>query len=581
MKNYIFILATLFLISCNGLFDKTNLESISSDVVWEDAALIEAYVNNLYATYPTWSRTENDISDESRNGYKTFDAWRFIRGEWGLEYNPMNYWAYKYVRKCNEILFNIESSPIEVSLKNRISGEVKFLRAITYFEMLKRYGGVPLVTVPQSMDSEDLYPKRATIDELFDFITKEFAEAATLLEDYKVHDKNNFGRVTWGACKTLEARAYMFWASPLYNTSNDLTKWEKAVAANKEIIESGLYSLQTNVRNIFLDRNSPENIFAIYFQMPERYHGVDAMCKPRSIANGDAAHWGPIQELVDAFPTINGLAIDKDPSFDPLHPYDNRDPRLQAFIVVNESQYCGRTQYNYWGLGDVDPSFPKEEADRFISIDLGGEHEDASSAAHNSITGYLCRKMIEEDLPKDAYSYGWGSTTPFIEIRLGEVFLNYAEALNEIGDTEIACEYLEKIRNRAGILNPEVPDYAKSSKESLRKFIHNERYIELCFEQKRYWDLKRWKEAKETLNGRKFHGMKIYLNILNNSDVINTDEYKNAPFVKKLDMLKKTWTYEPYEVDDEPYLFDEKMYFMPIPRSDMETNPNLVQNEGW
>lgn len=106
MKNYIFILATLFLISCNGLFDKTNLESISSDVVWEDAALIEAYVNNLYTTYPTWSRPENDISDEARNGYKTHDAWRFIRGEWGLEYNPMNYWAYKYVRKCNEILFS-------------------------------------------------------------------------------------------------------------------------------------------------------------------------------------------------------------------------------------------------------------------------------------------------------------------------------------------------------------------------------------------------------------------------------------------------------------------------------------------
>lgn len=581
MRKSIFLLATLFLASCNDLFDKTNLESINSDVVWNDPALVEAYVNNLYAGYPTWSRTENDISDESRNGYKTFDCWRFVRGEWGLEYNPLGYWAYSYIRKCNEILLNIENSNFLESLKDRIRGEVKFFRAMAYFEMLKRYGGVPLVTIPQEMDDEDIYPKRASIDEIFKFITSEFSEAATLLEKYKIYDKENFGRVTWGACKALESRAYLYWASPLYNLNGDVTRWKKSIEASEQVINSGLYSLNDNVRNIFLDRVSPENIFAIYYKMPERYHGVDAMCKPRSIANGDAAHWGPVQELVDAFPTINGLSINEDPVYNPLYPYENRDPRLNAFIVVNGSQYCGRTQYNYWGVGNVDPSFPKEEINRFISVDLGGENEDASSAAHNSITGYLCRKMIEEDLPKDAYSYGWGSTTPFIEIRLAEVYLNYAEALNEVGNSDEACKYLEKIRNRAGIVTPSVPYDIRNSKTNLRDFIHNERRIELCFEQKRYWDLKRWNLADKVLNGHKFHGMKVYLNILDNSDIVNTLAYKNANFTQKMDMLKKTWSYEPYEVDDEPYLFDKKMYYMPIPRGDMETNPNLVQNSGW
>ena len=140
---------------------------------------------------------------------------------------------------------------------------------------------------------------------------------------------------------------------------------------------------------------------------------------------------------------------------------------------------------------------------------------------------------------------------------------------------------MKKIRKRAGILNPAVPQADKVSKESLRKFIQNERYIELSFEHKRYWDLRRWKLAESKLGGKQFSGMKIYLNLLENSEVLSSDAYKNASFEEQLDMLNKTWTYEPYYVDEEPYVFDKKMYFMPIPLSDMETNPNLIQNEGW
>lgn len=581
MKKYIFLVLIACSFSCSDLFDKTNLESMGSDVVWDDPVLVETYVNNLYTKYPTWTRFENDMSDEGRNGYRTHDAWKMIKGEWGLEENVMSYWGYNYIRKCNEIIRNIEAVAAEESLKNRIKGEALFFRSTTYFEMLKRYGGIPLIAEPQSFDSEDLYPKRASIDETFDFITKGYALAAELLSACKTYDKTNSGRITWGACKAMEARAYLFWASPLYNTSNDASHWEKSAALSKEVIDCGLYTLNSNVRNLFLDRESAENIFAIYYKMPERSHGVDAWCKPRGIANGDAAHWGPIQELVDAFPTINGLGISDDPTYKPSDPYANRDPRLHAFIVVNESQYCGHTQYNYWEVGAIDPSFPAAEAKRFSSVDIGGEHQDASSAAHNSITGYLCRKMIEEDLPKNAYSYEWGSTTPYIEIRLAEVLLNYAEAANETGNINKACELLEMIRKRAGINNPAVPQANKANQQALREFIRNERYIELCFEQKRYWDLKRWKIAEEHLNGRKFKAMKIYLNLLENSDILASEAYKNAKFAEQLDMLRKTWTYETYEVDETPYVFDKKMYFMPIPRSDMETNPNLIQNEGW
>lgn len=210
------------------------------------------------------------------------------------------------------------------------------------------------------------------------------------------------------------------------------------------------------------------------------------MCKPLGIANGDAAHWGPLQELVDAFPTINGLDITDDSAYDPANPYANRDPRLNAFVVVNETQYCGRTQYSYFDLGTIDPSFPKEEADRYKSWEAKGEFQDAAGSAHNSLTSYLCRKVIKEDLPKDGYSYGWGSETPFIEIRLGEVYLNYAEALNEQGDINGACEQLKIIRQRAGILNPEVPaktepikmNFANSSRmNAISNFVSSKKIL--------------------------------------------------------------------------------------------------------
>lgn len=581
MKKYILLLTAACMFSCNDLFDKTNLESMGSDIVWNDPLLVEAYVNNLYTNYPAWNRYENDLSDEARNGYRTHTAWNVIKGEWGINSNPQAYWDYKYIRKCNEILLNIENTPMDEKLKNRMKGEATFFRATAYFKMTIRYGGVPLILKPQTFESEDLYPKRSSIEEMFSFITTEYSKAAELLSSFKTPVSADWGRVDWGACKAMESRAYLFWASPLYNTNKDASLWEKSATISKEVIQSGIYSLKTNVRELFLDYQSPENIFAIYYKLPERYHGADSWCKPLSIANGDAAHWGAVQELVDAFPTINGLSIADDKTYDPQDPYANRDPRLQAFVVVNESPYCGRTQFNYFDLGTIDPSFPATEASRFKSWEAKGEYSDATGSAHNSLTGYLCRKVINEDLPKDAYSGGWGSENPFIEIRLGEVYLNYAEALNESGNIEEASKQIEIVRQRAGIKDPKTPDKDKASKETMRAFIQNERYIELCFEQKRYWDLRRWKLAESRLNNHKFTGMKIYMNILNNTDIISSEAYKSASLNDQQDMLRKTWTFQRYEVDEAPYVFLEKMYFMPIPKSEMETNPNLEQNEGW
>lgn len=578
--NYIYIAFFFFFFSCSGLLDKSNLGSIGSDKVWTDPLLIESYINNLYSTHYSWERVETDMTDEARNGYG-FNAKKMIEGELNSEWNPLGWWQYHYIRKCNDILENLEKATINEDLKMRFEGEVRYFRASAYFHKVIRYGGVPLITDAQDYNSPDLYPSRATIDEVFEFITTEYNLASTLLNNYKTYPDNNFGRVTWGACKAMEARAYLFWASPLYNTKKDHSLWEKSAKASKEVIESGIYQLLDDARNIFLDYKSSENIFAIYYKRPERQHGIDAWCKPVSIANGDAAHWCPVQELVDAFPTIKGLHINDDPDYDENNPYDNRDPRLHKFIVVNDTEYCGRKQYNYASVNKVDPSFPKKEADRFLPEVSGGEHLDVAGSPNNSSTGYLCRKVVQEDLDKSLYGYGKGSETPYIDIRLGEVYLNYAEALNEIGDITTACEQIRILRERAGLETPQVPAIYSKDKETLREFIRNERYIELCFENKRYWDLRRWKIAKEKLDNKKFTGVRIALNLLENSKIIESETYKKASFNDQLDMLNKTWEYSYDVVDDNPYVFESKMYFMPIPKGEIETNSKLNQNEGW
>lgn len=580
MKKIVIILSAFIFCACSDLMDKTNLGAISSDAVWKDAQLIETYVNKLYAEYYSWERVEADMTDEGRNGYGS-TAKRMIEGGWGPDWCALRWWGYSYIRKCNDILKNVPTAPIDDKLKSRILGEVTYFRASAYFHMVVRYGGVPIIKEPQTLDSPDLYPTKATIDETYSFITAEYEAAAKLLDDFKTQPDKDFGRVTWGACKAMQSRAYLYWASPLYNEKNDKTLWQKSADISKEVIASGIYKLQENPRNLFLDYRSSENIFAIYYKRPERHHGIDAWCKPLSIANGDAAHWCPIQELVDAFPTKNGLNINDDLTYDPQNPYDSRDPRLNAFIVVNNSVYCGREQFTYVSLGSVDPSWPEKEANRYKPVDTGGEHLDAAGAAHNSSTGYLNRKLVQEDLPKDVYGGDKGSETPYIDIRLGEVYLNYAEALNEIGDLDGACEQLKVIRTRAGILYPEVPVKDHISKDALRKFIQNERYIELCFENKRYWDLRRWKIAVEHLNGKKFTGVKLTLNLSENQDIINSDAYKKAKFNDQLTMLRKTWKYEYQSVDDNPYVFEPKMYFMPFPKGEIETNPNLKQNDQW
>jgi hypothetical protein len=419
-----------------------------------------------------------------------------------------------------------------------MQGEVRFIRALQYFHLVKRYGGVPLIKKPQSL-TDSLGQKRNSIAECFDFIISELDLATTELPDDAVK-----GRACKASALALEGRALLYYASPLYNENKDPSLWQKAAAINKKVMDLKKYALYPDLSKLWQDGGNKESVFEIEYKMPQKYHGWDANVTPLVIANGDAGEVSPLQSLVDAFPMKNGKAItDPGSGYDPSHPYVGRDNRFYDFIGYNGSKRKGV-------LGGVLTEIT-------LQIYKGGRDYDSvpSAQVYNTITGYFTMKMVDQS--NTVYSYGYGSVQPWMELRYAEVLLNYAEAQNEYLSTPDASVYaaVNEVRQRAGITA--ALGVGDLSKEQMRSLIRNERYVEFCFENQRYWDLRRWKTAGSILNGKRFTGVVI---------TKHTDG---------------SFSYDYKEVDPIADVFSDKMYFMPIPFDETTKNGNLIQNKGW
>ncbi len=539
---YIKILSFLLLVtqlSCTNVLDKSNLSGIDQSYIWADVKLSQLFLNELYADRPGYEISFNpymeNITDDSRSISMTASHTSVISGIWTSSTNLpfLHFWAYTQVRKANEFIAGLKTATFDANVKSRYLGEAKFLRAFLYFDMVKRYGGVPIITEPQKLE-EDLFVKRNTIDECYTFIVTELNESIGLLPRKKDAEA---GRATVGAAMALKARTLLFYASSLSNVDNDLKRWADASKAVQDLIALKDYSLSSDVSRIWLDKKNDETIFEKQYKIGFLEHGWDAMHKPLSIASGIAAKQNPTQELVDVFPMKNGkLPFEVGSGYDSQHPYDNRDLRFYADIVYNQSVYCGRPQDCY---------------DKGL---------DPFAASFCSNTGYYLRKGINEI--NKSYAGSKGSEQNWIEIRYAEMLLTLAEAENEAaGPNILVFDALNSLRNRAGITT-RIQDIMKSPTDQveMRNFIRNERRVELCFEQKRYWDLRRWKIAHlpDVLNGRKYTGMLIS---------------KGA--------IAGEWVYKRVSVDIKPTVFQEYMYYMPIPYSEIIKNPNLAQNPTW
>lgn len=401
--------------------------------------------------------------------------------------------------------------------------EAHIARAYYYAELIRRYGGVPIV---ESQYAAGRFIPRSTYDEVVDYIVREIDDHKDKLAvDWTSFSERN-GRFTLGAALAIKARVLLYAASPLHNPDKKLEPWKKAAAAAYEIIVHPAlnYSLDGDYGAYFQGNRSLSSPETIYVVRREQSNSMERSNYPIATPGG-ASGVTPTQNLVEAYEYV-GEPVAGDP-------YANRDPRLAASVVTNGSTWNGRV------------------------IDQSAGGTDDMSAPNASKTGYYLRKFLTDNLnlTQDAKAqHNW------VAYRYAEVLLNYAEAMNEAygpdqapdGYTLTALDALQLVRDRASL---HLPAVRTSSREDFRRAVKHERRIELAFEDHRYWDLLRWTDAMDVLN-QPVRGVKV----------TRTGE--------------DTWSYEETEVAARS--FRERNYYMPFTRSEVvNSNNTLKQNPGY
>ncbi|MEJ7694816.1 RagB/SusD family nutrient uptake outer membrane protein [Daejeonella sp.] len=541
----VFLAGTLMIFSCKKNYEKEPLENITEEYIWDvqDSAGIYArnFLQNTYTFLPNgFNRIDNSLlcaaSDDavpSQNGNLIS---LLANGGLSSLNNPDDAWAknYKGIRKVNELLGNIDRVPMrDKQLKEWWKAEARFLRAMFYFEMVKRYGGVPLIGDKVFTLEDNLQIPRNTYVECVNYIV---AECDNIKGQVRVDpiDDGNLGRITRGAVLALKARMLLYAASPLNNPASDPALWKKAADAAKDIMALNTFSLETSFANVFITRKNKEVILA--FQRGQT-NDVETNNAPVGFTTPvSRGYTSPTQGLVDAYGMKSGLPI-SDPAsgYVASDPYTigTRDPRFYLTIFHNGTPWLKRTG----GVQTYE----------------GGLDKPGGSVVQTK-TGYYMRKFMADMSNQTSYPT---QAHNFIIFRYAEVLLNLAEAQNEIGETVEAYNQLKALRARA-LITPGTNNLyglkANMNQTQMRDAIRLERRLEMAFEEQRFWDIRRWKIAESVYN-QPLHGIKI----------------TNSPTGKL--------TYQQIEVGKT--VFTPKMYRYPIPYSEIVKNENLKQNEGW
>ena len=547
MKKYMicFVSALVLGFSSCDLMDLKPLDQLSEEDVWNDEELLQLYVNGCYNALQHGYRYTDMMGiycDEMYTRSNDGRVVEYLAGTMDADnitgMGILNYWstAYSYIRKINTFLEKAEAGSVPEEVKRPMIGEMKFIRAYIYAELIWRYGGVPIIEKVYGLN-DDFGVERASYDKCVEFIRNELIEAQRMLPEQQPASEQ--GRASGDACQALLARVLLYWASPLNNPTNDRQRWTDAANAAWALIDKR-YRLIDDYGDVFLSWND-EVIFARAFSQANSTEF--ATWAGRSGDNGQGVIT-PTQNMVNAYemqatglrPYVEQadgtLTLNAGSGYDPANPYAGRDPRFYASVLYDGSVWMGReTEIFYGGL---------DEANSKVS----------SQPWNATQTGYYLRKFLDESIPPTGSSVKM--TSPWIFMRYAEVLLNYAEAKFEEGNEPTARFYLKQVRQRPGVNMPEVMD----SGDALRERIHNERRVELAFEHHRFFDVRRWRVAERT---ETFPLQKM---------VITKDETSGT---KNYDIqILKNREFRSYQL------------LLPIPRTEIEKSLNtLEQNDGY
>ena len=606
----VIIAGVVCLASCKKVLDKTDLSKLEPDLVFADSNLVQLNMNNIYESQmPLWggqntgsvlSGVQPQLSEE---GYASGN--KFMEGtmsygtdepkDFGTSLNtsnplPGNNWG--KIRQLNTFIASVEAGPLPDITKSKFVAQARFFRAFRYWDLVRIYGGVPLVLTPldgvgQAARDAALLPRDKT-SECFKQIVADLDYAIANLPG-KWTDALDWGRITKGAAAAFKGRALLYWASPMFNPTDLSERWQTAYDANlaaKQILDANGFALNSNYKTMwFTEVNNPEAVMVTGYNtatgdQQKKNNGWDKSCRPAYL-NGSGSNL-PTWALVRSYPMKDGK-MPGDPTSTFIYSdslfYKNRDPRFDATIAYNGCTWPldGNANLRLWTYYETSTK---------------------STEANASNTGFYCRKAVSEG----SFTFGdpQYSGTDWMEIRYAEVLLNLAESavgINKTGLTEEGYTGLIAVRKRAGITAGASNSYGLAtgmSRAQLFDAILFERKIEFAYEGKRFWDLYRWKRMSD-LQGWVRNRLRIVLKTgagiptatdLKNPtspsfrDVQNLDNMM-ANFFTTIRNNNHDGTNSTTKLDAVPINFLPTYYFFPVPQAAITNNPNLKQNSQW
>lgn len=582
MKNKILLggcVSVLLLAACTEQMNYNEYNIYDKDYITLNFSNVGGFMTDIYNTveydYGNFSSGAmlSSATDESEYSIMGNAIEDYYNGGWSPSNPKSTTWTNMYagISACNTFLTEMLGLTFDELRLNQdyiqqmhryenYQYEARFMRAYFYFTLVRQYGGVPIVE--EGMTPEEINVlERATSDRVFQYIIDE----CNAIKDLIIEDYSNLGdyalateesgRANNLAVLALRARAALYWASPLFNESNDATRWHTAATYYKELVDActqrgmGLcsdYSALWSTNNYNDASIMKEIIFARRYYSGASGDGsngdndVESYNYPVGIEGGAGGNC-PTQNLVDAYDMKEtGLGIDEPGSgYDPQNPYVGRDPRFAMTVAYNGSQW------------------PTYSGAPLLETYDGGRNGQPLAGA--TTTGYYLRKLCHGEISLEATGNVLRNPHSYVIFRLGGIYLDYAEALfRHLGSADAtdgefpmsAREALNMTRTRPGVEMPEFP-VGMSNDEFWEKY-KKERMVELAFEGHRFWDVRRWKEAD------KYFTEIERMNIVSNGD---------GTFTYQRETVSRQW--------------DDKMYLYPIPQTERMKNPNLEQNPGW
>ena len=534
----VYMLAGMALVgtSCSDFLDTIPNDALSPSTTWQTEADAEKF---LIGCYDGWADETGilywDCASDFGFNFHIHEGFRNV-GNGGMTASNQvtDYYKFGMIRRCNDFLTNIQNIEFaDAKKKDNMIGQVKMIRAYTYFNMNWLYGGVPIIDSYET--AEEAQVPRNTEEDVKKYIYDELDAAIPLLNDIPAAS----GYIAKGTALALKMRSALYY--------ND---FQRAKEAAKAIIDLGQYELDPSFENLFMvsGQNSKDIIAAV--QHDENLYANGTIATMYNNADGGWSSMVPTKNLIDAYEMSNGLTKDEAGSgYDETHPFANRDPRMAMTVLCPGMDWIGI------GGATVINTLDKE-------LDGKSNPNHPSTANNSSKTGLTWAKYLN---PMAQYGDIWSCKAQTIIFRYAEVLLTYAEAENELnGPSAEIYGMLDQIRTRAGM--PKVDQGKYSSKETLRELIRRERSIELAGEGLRRADILRWKDASGKMVAETV--LNIPLNSFTGTiNYVETDPYKRA-VISGVELV-------------ESREFAPHNRYLPIKQDALDKNKQLKQNDGY